>query len=68
MAEPFPAEDGLRQRQKSVAAIELVDDHGRRKTVHLDDMTEADRALAEQFGYKPVSICPMFARPVRAVF
>jgi hypothetical protein len=56
MAETLPDSEGLRQRQKSVAAIEVVDDKGHRKTVHLEDLTEADRALAEQFGYKPVSI------------
>jgi hypothetical protein len=46
---------GLTHRKGSVAAVELVDSHGRRKTVHLDGMTDADRELAEKYGYKPVS-------------
>ena len=41
-------------RQRSVGAIEFQDEHGRRKTVHLDEMTEDDRELAEKFGYNPV--------------
>lgn len=43
-------------RKRSVGAVELQDDKGRRKTVTLDDMNDADRQLAEQFGYKPVSL------------
>lgn len=42
-------------RRKSVAAIELKDDHGRRRTVHLEELSEADRELAEKFGYNPVN-------------
>lgn len=49
-----PKESQIRKR--SVGAVEMQDEFGRRKTVQLDDMTEADRALAEKFGYKPVSI------------
>ena len=36
------------------SAVEIMDDHGRRRTVQLDELNEADRALAEKFGYKPV--------------
>lgn len=41
-------------RRRSIGTIEMTDDKGRRKTVQLDELSEADRALAEQFGYKPV--------------
>ncbi|KAI9689655.1 MAG: hypothetical protein M1820_010125 [Bogoriella megaspora] len=41
-------------RKRSVGAIELQDSSGRRNTVQLEDLSEADRALAEKFGYKPV--------------
>ncbi|KAF2431328.1 amino acid transporter [Tothia fuscella] len=44
----------LRHRQPSHGAIELQDDKGRRRTVQLDELSEADRVLAEKFGYKPV--------------
>jgi hypothetical protein len=52
----IPAEDvnAGSLRRASVSAIELKDEHGRRKTVHLEDMSEADRELAEKFGYNPV--------------
>lgn len=42
---------GLRHR--SVASIEAAYG-GRRQTVHLEDLSAADRELAEKFGYKPV--------------
>lgn len=42
-------------RKGSVGQIELTDDKGRRRTVQLDELTAADRELAEKFGYKPVS-------------
>ena len=51
-------------RKRSVGLIELQDSTGRRNTVQLEDLTEADRALAEKFGYKPVrefSIDPSIA-------
>lgn len=53
------AMSGLRKR--SIANVELQDDSGRRRTVQLDDLSEEDRALAEKFGYKPVSrpLCPL---------
>ena len=41
-------------RKRSVGTIELQDGRGRRHTVQVEDLSEADRALAEQFGYKPV--------------
>jgi hypothetical protein len=41
-------------RRRSTGVIEMTDAKGRRKTVQLDELNEADRALAEQFGYKPV--------------
>lgn len=41
-------------RRRSVGTIEIQDRSGRRKTVQLDELSAADRALAEQFGYKPV--------------
>ena len=49
-----PLDDGM-LRKRSVGTVEIQDDQGRRKTVQLDELNEADRALAEQFGYKPVS-------------
>jgi len=41
-------------RKRSVGNIELQDSKGRRRTVQLEDLTDADRELAEKFGYKPV--------------
>lgn len=41
-------------RRRSNGVIEMTDEKGRRKTVQLEELSEADRALAEQFGYKPV--------------
>lgn len=43
-------------RRKSVGQVEINGPDGRRKTVDLSEMNEADRALAEQFGYKPVRL------------
>lgn len=43
-------------RRHSVGTVEIQDSHGRRKTVQLDELSAADRALAEQFGYKPVGL------------
>lgn len=48
-----PAQSQLRRR--SVGAVEIADGLGRRRTIQLDEMNEEDRALAEKFGYKPVS-------------
>jgi hypothetical protein len=43
-------------RRHSVGTVEIQDAKGRRKTVQLDELNAADRALAEQFGYKPVCV------------
>ncbi|OQO14761.1 hypothetical protein B0A48_00143 [Cryoendolithus antarcticus] len=43
-----------RQRKQSVGAMELQGPGGTVRTVALEEMTEADRALAAEFGYKPV--------------
>ena len=42
-------------RKRSQGGLEMADEHGRRKTIQLEELSAADRALAEQFGYKPVS-------------
>ena len=44
----------LRQRKNSVGPVELQSPGGRVRTVNLEEMTDADRALAAEFGYKPV--------------
>ncbi len=44
----------LHQRKGSAAAVELTDERGRRRTVQLDMLSDADRELAEKFGYNPV--------------
>jgi hypothetical protein len=49
-------------RRKSHGTIEIQDEHGRRRTIQLDDLNEADRALAEKFGYKPVCPCRAVAQ------
>jgi hypothetical protein len=41
-------------RRRSHGAVELQDENGRRRTVQLEELNDADRALAEKFGYKPV--------------
>lgn len=46
--------DAGQLRKRSIGTVEFQDASGRRKTVQLDELNEADRALAEQFGYKPV--------------
>jgi hypothetical protein len=51
---PTEATAGNNMRRRSNGTVEMTDDKGRRKTVQLDELNEADRALAEQFGYKPV--------------
>lgn len=45
-------QDGARRR--SVGSVEVQGTDGRKRSVALDDLTDADRALAEKFGYKPV--------------
>ena len=51
----YASNDVAPRRNGSVGQIEFTDDKGRRRTVQLDELTEADRELAEKFGYKPVS-------------
>ena len=41
-------------RKRSVGAIQVNDPHGRRRTIDVAELHEADLALAEQFGYHPV--------------
>jgi len=43
-------------RKRSAGNVDIQDEHGRRRTVALDELNDADRALAEKFGYKPVCI------------
>ena len=40
--------------KRSVGQIEINGPGGRRKTVDLSDLSQADRELAEKFGYNPV--------------
>lgn len=47
-----PDQNGMRRR--SVGSIELQTSDGRKRSVALADLTDADRELAEKFGYKPV--------------
>lgn len=63
IATPFPqaatmadqlAPTELRQRKQSVGTVELQGPGGVVKTVNLEELNEADRALAADFGYKPV--------------
>jgi hypothetical protein len=44
----------LRQRKESIQNIQITDSKGRTRSVAVDDLTEADKALAAEFGYKPV--------------
>lgn len=43
-------------RRRSDGQVEINGPDGRRRTVDLSELNEADRALAEKFGYKPVWI------------
>ena len=43
-------------RRRSI--VEIDGPGGRRKTVDLTELSDADRQLAEEFGYKPVSTRP----------
>jgi len=45
------------------STIEITGPGGRRKTVDLTELNAADRQLAEEFGYKPVSTRPTFFSP-----
>jgi len=42
------------RRRSSIGAVEIQDQSGRRHTVQLDELSDADRELAAKFGYKPV--------------
>ncbi len=44
----------LRQRKESIVNLEVRDGRGRVRSVAVGDLTEADKALAAEFGYKPV--------------
>jgi hypothetical protein len=48
--------DNAQIRRKSKGVIELKDEHGRRRTIQVDELTAADRELAEKFGYNPVGL------------
>lgn len=39
-------------RKRSTGALELRDKNGRRRTVQMEELNEADQALAVEFGYK----------------
>ena len=41
-------------RQGSVTAVELTDAHGRRRTINISELDDADLDLADKFGYNPV--------------
>jgi hypothetical protein len=41
-------------RRRSISVIEINAPDGRRKTIDLGTLSDADRQLAEKFGYKPV--------------
>ena len=48
-------QDGdVRHRQKSVGLVEISGPDGHRRTVNLEELSEADAQLASQFGYNPV--------------
>ena len=49
-----PAESQMRKR--SAGQVYLQDGQGRERAVELDELNDADRALAEKLGYKPVRI------------
>ncbi|KAI1329078.1 amino acid permease [Xylariaceae sp. FL0255] len=46
-----PKEGNLPRRS---SVVQVQDGKGNTRTVNFDDLSQADRALAEQFGYKPV--------------
>jgi hypothetical protein len=48
MANPY-------KRKQSVGAIQFTSQEGEMRTVQLEELTDADRELAEKFGYNPVS-------------
>ena len=42
------------RRKSSGGLIEIQDGRGRTRSVAIEDLNDADRALAAEFGYKPV--------------
>lgn len=46
--------DDLQRRKESITSVEIRGPGGQRKSVAVEDLSEADRALAAEFGYKPV--------------
>lgn len=52
MADLAVNDEHYRRRKSSL--VEIQDPNGRRRTVQLEELNEADRALAAEFGYKPV--------------
>lgn len=55
MSEHSDPVSDLRQRKQSVGAVKFKDDSGNTRVIDLSEMSEADRELAEKFGYTPVS-------------
>jgi hypothetical protein len=43
-----------RHRKKSVGLLEIHGPDGQRRTINLEELSDADVQLASQFGYKPV--------------
>ena len=41
-------------RKRSAGAVEISDAHGRRRTIDVSQLNDADLALADKFGYHPV--------------
>ena len=44
----------LNRRKESITSVEIMGPGGQRRSVAVGDLSEADRALAAEFGYKPV--------------
>jgi hypothetical protein len=56
-------------RRRSIGTVEINGPDGRRKTVDLSELSDADRQLAEQFGYKPVRTRPtLYYSPQQAAY
>lgn len=55
MSEHSDPVSDLRKRKQSVGTVKIKDDAGNTRVVELNEMTAADRELAEKFGYNPVS-------------
>jgi hypothetical protein len=47
-------EGEVRHRKKSVGLVEIHGPDGQRRTINLQDLSDADAQLAAQFGYNPV--------------